>query len=509
MGRSALCFASLWLVCCTTASIAELPKTTASWRKTASLPAAEAHQAAAADAKHVYAVASKKIARYDRLTGAKTGESKGEAHHLNSGFLHAGKLFCAHSNFPAKPERSELKVLDLQTLELTDFKSFGDFGGSLTWAVYKDQSWWCCFAHYGAEENQKTFLARFDEQWKELGRWTFPTEVVRELHGASVSGGVWMGETLVVAGHDDPVLFRLRLSAEGTVLRLVDVQSSPFPGQGIAVDEATGGLVGIHRGKKEVVFAMPDADWNADAGAPLKLRVLSYNIHAGIGLDGKLDLPRLAAVIQAAKPDLVALQEVDKNRRRTGKVDQPAELGRLTGMYHLYGPNVFLDGEEYGNAVLSRFPIVLRENHKLPRVGNSEQRGAMELEVELPGGRTPLIFFATHVDHRPDHAERVASIQTFQARAAVFSQRPLLLAGDLNSEPGSPPLAELTKGWTLANADRAPTFPANAPNIHIDYVAFRPSARWKVVETKVLDEPTASDHRPLLAVLELLPPAAP
>src|SRR5690606_15119708 len=134
----------------------------------------------------------------------------------------------------------------------------------------------------------------------------------------------------------------------------------PFTGQGIAVDPLTGGLVGIHRGKKQILLAAQDA-----APAALRLRVLSYNIHHAEGVDRKLDVERIAKIIVAAKPDLVALQEVDQKVTRTRGVDQPAELARLTGMHMAFGGNIRLQGGEYGNAVLSRWPIKAQKNHLL------------------------------------------------------------------------------------------------------------------------------------------------
>lgn len=109
------------------------------------------------------------------------------------------------------------------------------------------------------------------------------------------------------------------------------------------------------------------------SGATL-LRVLSYNIHHGEGVDGKLDLDRIARTIQSVEPDLVALQEVDRKVTRTGGIDQPAELARLTKMQVAFGGNIVLQGGDYGNAVLSRWPIRRHENHKLPRFDNGEQR---------------------------------------------------------------------------------------------------------------------------------------
>lgn len=226
------------------------------WQQTRSLPAAEAHQAAAADEKFIYAIASEKIAKYDRTSGERSALSTGEAKHLNSGFFLDGLLYCAHSNYPRLPEQSEIRVLDPATMKLTIHKDFGNFGGSLTWAVKKekDSDWWCNFARYGTV-NAETFLVRFDDQWKERGRWTYPPEVLRHIGTASISGGVWLGDELIVTDHDHQVLYRLKVPADGKVLGFIRREKAPFTGQGIAHDPVTKGLVGIDRAKKEVLFA--------------------------------------------------------------------------------------------------------------------------------------------------------------------------------------------------------------------------------------------------------------
>jgi hypothetical protein len=230
------------------------PSTSQAWRTTGTLAADEAFQAAAADEKFVYAITNSQVAKYDRQTKKRVAVSTGEAKHLNSGFLHEGKLYCAHSNYPQTPERSEIMVLDLEAMKLSTFNDFGNFGGSLTWAVYHDDHWWCNFARYG-EDNKQTFLVKLDSQWQEKSRWTYPAEVIRELGRNSLSGGIWRDGELFVTGHDDPVLFQLRLPKQGSVLELVGKRSIPFTGQGIAYDPKTGGLVGINRSKRQVVFA--------------------------------------------------------------------------------------------------------------------------------------------------------------------------------------------------------------------------------------------------------------
>ena len=464
----------------------------ADWSATRQLPASEAHQAAAAEGEFVYAITSRSVVKYDRATGKRLAVSTGAARHLNSGFFWKGKLLLAHSNYPLKPERSEIKVLDVGTMKLTTFKAFGKAGGSLVWVLRKDGHWWCNFAHYGAD-NAKTFLAKYDDQWRELARWTYPQKVISQLGRYSLSGGIWRGDELWVTGHDDPVAFRLRLPKAGGVLEYVGQHAVPFTGQGLANDTVTGGLIGINRARRQVVFA---------AQQGIRLRVLCYNIHHAAGVDRKLDVPRIAKVILSVKPDLVALQEVDNKAGRSERVDQAAELARLTGMQHAFGANIPLQGGHFGNAILSRLPMDQHQNHLLPNVDSGEQRGVLEVGFKLPGGR-PLRLLGTHLDHRRPDGERLASAIFINTMAGKEPAVPTILAGDLNDVLGSRTLNEFQKSWTPTNAKPMPTVPVGKPTRQIDFILVRPAARWKVIETKVLDEAVASDHRAIFAILEL------
>ena len=226
------------------------------WVKTGALSAPEAHQAAAASERFVFAIANRVVAKYDRATGKRIAQSRGEAEHLNSGFLWQGKLYCAHSNYPKMPEHSDIKVLDPESMELTTLKGFGASEGSLTWAVWHDDRWWCTFAFYGAQ-NARTYLVEFDEQWREQRRWRYPPEVVERLGRASVSGGIWRDGMILATGHDAQEIYCLRVPVEGSVLEYVDTVPAPFTGQGIADDPATGGLVGIDRKNRKIIFAGP------------------------------------------------------------------------------------------------------------------------------------------------------------------------------------------------------------------------------------------------------------
>lgn len=255
--RTTFCRLSISVVCWVLGGITLFAEQPASekWTLSREIPAVEANQAAAADGEFVYAITNAIVAKYDRKSGQRIAVSSGEqATHLNSGFIYEGKLYCAHSNYPKTPEQSEIMVLDPATMVLSKFKEFGSYGGSLTWAVHHAGHWWCNFARYG-DGNSDTFLVQFSEQWQEMGRWKYPPSVVKELRRNSLSGGIWHDGLLAVTGHDDPILFRLRIPSTGDELEFVERQSIPFTGQGIACDPVSRGLIGIHRGQKKIVFA--------------------------------------------------------------------------------------------------------------------------------------------------------------------------------------------------------------------------------------------------------------
>lgn len=219
-----------------------------------SFHAPQANQAAAADKEFFYAIGNRVITKHDRNTGKELAKSSGKAKHLNSGYFHQGKLLCAHSNFPTLPEQSEVLSLDPKTMRITVYRDLGNPGGSLTWVVQKKGNWWCNFARYGKKMNAETFVIKYDNHWKEIARFTYPQELINQLGKYSVSGGIWVDEELWVTGHDDPVLFRLSLPRQGNVLVYHGTIKVPFTGQGIAHDPLSGGLLGIDRKRKKVIF---------------------------------------------------------------------------------------------------------------------------------------------------------------------------------------------------------------------------------------------------------------
>ena len=226
------------------------------------------------------------------------------------------------------------------------------------------------------------------------------------------------------------------------------------------------------------------------AGAP-RLRVLTYNIHHGEGSDRKFDLERLAKIITAAEPDVVAVQEVDRKTRRASGVDQAAELGKLTGMHAQFGKAMAYSDGEYGEAILTRQKPTKVQVHALPHGSGREPRAAIAVTLAAHGGLPELIFVGTHLCHQSND-DRVAQAKTINEAYPPGSKTVAILAGDLNARTASPPMREFGKQWTDTMPNRN----------KIDYVLVRPGDPWRVIEAKVIPEPVASDHDPVLVVLE-------
>ncbi|WP_339727434.1 endonuclease/exonuclease/phosphatase family protein [uncultured Gimesia sp.] len=238
------------------------------------------------------------------------------------------------------------------------------------------------------------------------------------------------------------------------------------------------------------------------------LRVLCYNIHYGQGTDGKYDVARLAKVIERTKPDLVALQEVDVGVKRSGRVHEAQRLAELTGMEVRFGPTQHYEGGLFGNAVLTRLPILDVMIQPLPYTESTPQlvtypRGAIVVTVKGPGDK-PLRFISTHFQHNLPE-DRVAEAKAINKHFASNDGVPTILAGDMNAQPDTDPIKILLKQWTNAiDDDATPTAPSTKPRSRIDYIFYRPATRFEMVESKVIDEPLASDHRPVFAILKLI-----
>jgi len=243
---------------------------------------------------------------------------------------------------------------------------------------------------------------------------------------------------------------------------------------------------------------------------PVDVRVLTYNIHHGQGTDGTTDLERIARVIRGTGPHAAALQEVDAGTERAFGVDQAARIGTILGWHHAFAEAMPYQGGSYGEALLSRSPLLRVTAYPLPHLPDHEPRTVIVGEVRFaPDG--PLFLLAgTHLDHTRDPADRRAQAREVRrVLERTAEERPVILAGDLNAVPESEVLALFAKGWKDAGARAGPTFPSGEPSRRIDYVLLYPAHRWVVVDAEVLDEPLASDHAPLVVGLQYLPSREP
>jgi endonuclease/exonuclease/phosphatase family metal-dependent hydrolase len=229
-----------------------------------------------------------------------------------------------------------------------------------------------------------------------------------------------------------------------------------------------------------------------EAGSPgPQLRVLTYNIHHGEGRDGLFDYARLGRIIAGARPDVVALQEVDRGTTRANRRDQAEILGEITEMDSAFGRAMYYQEGEYGGAILSRYPLENLRTHSLPYRIGSEPRVAIEVTLEPGNGLPRFIFSSTHLCNSN---EAVRTDQTARLQELFgTSTLPVVLGGDFNSRSDRPPMEVLfSAGWLDATKEVS----------RIDYILLRQADPWKVIECLTLDEPVASDHLPVLAVLE-------
>jgi len=232
-------------------------------------------------------------------------------------------------------------------------------------------------------------------------------------------------------------------------------------------------------------------------------RVMTYNIHHGEGLDKKSDLPRIAALIKKEKADIVAFQEVDKGVKRTDGRDLPAEFAKLTRMTAVFSNNFHFQGGEYGNAILTRFPVRTRTNLLYEMLHTNEQRGVLQVTLDVHGKQ--LYFMDTHVDFHPPETERLKNVGELKQLVEAHHDLPIIVCGDFNSKPDTATykaMAEiLDDSWILVSKDPGYSFPADAPNRRIDY-------QWvshgTVIPVRVwVPETEASDHRPVMVEYKL------
>ncbi len=202
------------------------------------------------------------------------------------------------------------------------------------------------------------------------------------------------------------------------------------------------------------------------------IRVMTYNIHHGEGTDGKLDLERIAKLIRQQQADIVALQEVDRGVERTARRDLIVELAALTKMSYAFGKNIDYQGGDYGNAILSRFPIVKQQNLHYKMLRPGEQRGLLQVVLKVEGKQ--LLLLNTHLDYRGDDAERLKNIDEIRQILEQYKSLPVILCGDFNDTPNSPTHRKVKEafedGWKSVGKGEGFSYSSTQPQKRIDYV---------------------------------------
>lgn len=239
------------------------------------------------------------------------------------------------------------------------------------------------------------------------------------------------------------------------------------------------------------------------------IKVMTYNIHhanpPSKEKDSTIDLQAVAAVINAAKPDLVALQEIDVNNGRAGMdLNEAKELGRLTGMHWFFSRAIWYRGGAYGDAVLSRLPIQDTMRYELPIQpgARAETRALCMIKVQLPDGRQ-LLFGSTHLDQHRDEANRLLQARTIADVVKKFTL-PCIIGGDLNADPESNTLSLLDSVLTRSCRTDCPlTIPTEHPVKTIDYILYTPAGRFVSRSVRSINETYASDHLPVVAELQI------
>jgi endonuclease/exonuclease/phosphatase family metal-dependent hydrolase len=244
-----------------------------------------------------------------------------------------------------------------------------------------------------------------------------------------------------------------------------------------------------------LAFSVPAARFFTSSPPEKKtLRVMTYNIHVGVGMDKKLDLQRIAEVINAEHPDLVGLQEVDRGVKRTEGKDEIAELAKLTAMNYAFAHNLDYQGGQYGVAILSR----KYENRR-----EAERRGMIRVEIEF-AGRT-LNFVTTHLDYQFEDGRVFETEQLLKFLEGING--PLIVVGDFNEEPQGNAYKLILTGfedaWIVAKMkEQGLSYPADRPVKRIDYIFTRRSDRLRVKRPRIIST-AASDHLPLVADVQI------
>ena len=246
---------------------------------------------------------------------------------------------------------------------------------------------------------------------------------------------------------------------------------------------------------------------NQTIGKSTVIRVLSYNIHHcnPPSKEGLIDVNAVAKAIQLQNPDIVALQEVDVNTKRSGNINEAELLAKKLKMHFYFGKAIDHDGGDYGVAILSKYPLSNQVTFKLPKNDDpkAEQRVLALATITLINSQK-IRFASTHLDAQKNDVNRLMQAAEIN-RLTANEKLPLIVAGDLNADPTSEVIKVFDTQFVRSCTECAFTIPVINPRKTIDHIGFKKGDKFKVLSHEVIPERYASDHLPLLTVFQLNP----
>ena len=247
----------------------------------------------------------------------------------------------------------------------------------------------------------------------------------------------------------------------------------------------------------ETIVMEPDTSLKASTSSENRLKVMSYNIHHGKSLFGVHSIDTIAELIKENDIDIVGLQEVDSGMFRSKFRNQAEYLGMQLDMNYTFGDNLNILGGKYGNAILSKYPIISYENLTLPSA--REQRGFLSATIDVNGNH--IQFIVTHLGLNAE--ERTKQIEVIK-RYIETIQREVILVGDFNALQESPEIRSLSKlmqdAGEITGNDDLPTFDLPLLSKRIDYIFV---GQQVLIENYAVIKSRASDHYPVHVELVL------
>ena len=224
----------------------------------------------------------------------------------------------------------------------------------------------------------------------------------------------------------------------------------------------------------------------ATTASAQKLRVMSYNVKNGYGMDGIKSIERCGEVVRKVQPDVVAVQELDSCTRRN-KFYVLGKMAEAAGGYHSYfGPTIPHGGGKYGIGVLSKEKALSVEFFPLPC--RKEPRGLLVVEFKK------YYMLCTHISLNEE--DRVTSVGIIRDVVSKLKNKPVFIAGDMNARPTSKPIMAFKEFCEVLSNENRFTFPSTDPRLCIDFI-FGTNGTFSVLKESVIFDCIYSDHLPI------------